>query len=48
VTLSEKIVHDSLRDDERQRKLVDDFISGVGSGVEAGSRLESAGTERTL
>jgi F-type H+-transporting ATPase subunit b len=47
VTLSEKIVHDSLRDDERQRKLVDDFISGVGSGVEAGSRLESAGTERT-
>jgi F-type H+-transporting ATPase subunit b len=47
VTLSEKIVHDSLRDDERQRKLVDDFISGVGSGVEAGSRLESAGTERS-
>src|SRR4051794_31666381 len=47
VTLSEKIVHDSLRDDERQRKLVDDFISGVGSGVEVGSRLESAGTERS-
>jgi F-type H+-transporting ATPase subunit b len=47
VTLSEKIVHDSLRDDERQRKLVDDFISGVGSGVEAGSRLESAGSERS-
>jgi F-type H+-transporting ATPase subunit b len=47
VTLSEKIVHDSLRDDERQRKLVDDFIAGVGSGAEAGSRLESAGTERS-
>src|SRR3954449_3785097 len=43
VTLSEKIVHDSLRDDERQRKLVDDFISGVGSGVEVGSRLGRAG-----
>jgi F-type H+-transporting ATPase subunit b len=39
VTLSEKIVHDSLRDDERQRKLVDDFIAGVGGGVEAESRL---------
>ena len=47
VTLSEKIVHDSLRDDERQRKLVDDFIAGVGSGAEAQSRLESAGTERS-
>ena len=47
ITLSEKIVHDSLRDEERQRKLVDDFIAGVGSGVEAGSRLESAGTERS-
>src|SRR4051794_9577701 len=46
VTLAEKVVHDSLRDDNRQRQLVDDFISGVGSGVEAGSRLENAGTER--
>ena len=46
VTLAEKVVHDALRDDERQGKLVDDFIAGVGSGVEAGSRLESAGTER--
>ena len=42
VTLSEKIVHDSLRDDARQRKLVEDFIAGVGSGVTAEARLESA------
>jgi len=47
ITLSEKIVHDSLRDEERQRKLVDDFIAGVGSGVEAEARLESAGSERS-
>jgi F-type H+-transporting ATPase subunit b len=47
ITLSEKIVHDSLRDEDRQRKLVDDFIAGVGSGVEAGARLENAGTERS-
>jgi len=46
VTLAEKVVHDTLRDQDRQRKLVDDFISGVGSGVEAESRLESAGQER--
>jgi len=44
ITLSEKIVHDSLRDEERRRKLVDDFIAGVGGGVEAESRLESAGS----
>ena len=30
-TLSEKLVRDSLRDEERQRKLVDDFIAGVGA-----------------
>lgn len=47
VTLSEKIVHDSLRDDERQRKLVEDFIDGVGSGVSAEARLENAGQERS-
>src|SRR4051794_19764968 len=47
VTLAEKVVHDSLRDDERQSKLVDDFIAGVGGGAEASSRLENAGTERT-
>jgi F-type H+-transporting ATPase subunit b len=33
-TLSEKIVRDSLRDEERQRKLVDDFIAGVGTTVQ--------------
>jgi F-type H+-transporting ATPase subunit b len=33
--LSEKIVHESLRDDERQRRLVDDFIAGIGEGVKA-------------
>jgi F-type H+-transporting ATPase subunit b len=31
MTLAEKIVHDSLRDDARQRQLVDDFIAGVGA-----------------
>jgi F-type H+-transporting ATPase subunit b len=34
-SLSEKIVHSSLRDDERQRQLVDDFISGIGATVNA-------------
>lgn len=34
-TLSEKIVHESLRDEDRQRRLVDDFIAGVGAGAEA-------------
>jgi F-type H+-transporting ATPase subunit b len=33
-TLSEKIVHESLRSDERQRKLVEDFIAGVGTTVQ--------------
>jgi F-type H+-transporting ATPase subunit b len=33
--LSEKIVHTSLRDDDRQRQLVDDFISGIGETVKA-------------
>jgi F-type H+-transporting ATPase subunit b len=46
VTLAEKVVHDSLRDDNRQRQLIDDFIAGVGSGAEAEARLENAGTER--
>jgi len=36
-TLSEKIVHESLRDEDRQRRLVDDFISGVGATAEAES-----------
>ena len=33
-TLSEKIVRDSLRDEDRQRRLVDDFIAGVGAHAE--------------
>ena len=36
-TLSEKIVHESLRDEDRQRRLVDDFIAGVGATAEAES-----------
>jgi len=40
-TLSEKIVHESLRSDDRQRQLVEDFIAGVGSGVKA--EAETAG-----
>jgi len=39
--LSEKIVHESLRDDERQRRLVDDFISGIGEGVKAEAGVAS-------
>jgi F-type H+-transporting ATPase subunit b len=34
-SLSEKIVHSSLREDERQRQLVDDFIAGIGATVDA-------------
>jgi F-type H+-transporting ATPase subunit b len=30
-TLAERVVHDSLREDSRQRKLVADFIAGVGT-----------------
>jgi F-type H+-transporting ATPase subunit b len=40
-TLSEKIVHESLRSEQRQRQLVDDFIAGVGSGAKA--EAETAG-----
>jgi F-type H+-transporting ATPase subunit b len=32
MTLSERIVHESLQQDARQRKLVSDFIAGVGAG----------------
>jgi F-type H+-transporting ATPase subunit b len=31
MTLSERIVHESLQQDTRQRKLVEDFIAGVGT-----------------
>jgi F-type H+-transporting ATPase subunit b len=41
-TLAERMVHDSLREDARQRKLISDFIAGVGAteAIEA----EHAGT----
>jgi F-type H+-transporting ATPase subunit b len=42
MTLSERIVHDSLRRDARQRKLVEDFIAGVGATETVES--EHAGT----
>src|SRR4051812_29651457 len=42
-TLSEKIVHESLRDEDRQRRLVDDFISGVGATVQAEAETSHAG-----
>jgi len=42
-TLSEKIVHESLRSDERQRQLVEDFIAGVGSGIKAEAEAGAAG-----
>lgn len=42
-TLSEKIVRESLRDEDRQRRLVDDFIAGVGAGVEAEAETSHAG-----
>jgi F-type H+-transporting ATPase subunit b len=34
-TLAERVVHDSLREDARQRKLVEDFIAGVGADTAA-------------
>jgi F-type H+-transporting ATPase subunit b len=33
-TLAERVVHDSLREDARQRKLIEDFIAGVGAEQE--------------
>jgi F-type H+-transporting ATPase subunit b len=35
-TLAERVVHDSLREDARQRKLVADFIAGVGADQTVG------------
>jgi F-type H+-transporting ATPase subunit b len=46
MTLSERIVHDSLRRDARQRKLVEDFIAGVGASTET-SELSSAGQDNS-
>jgi hypothetical protein len=39
-------VHDSLRRDARQRKLVEDFIAGVGASNET-SDLSTAGQDTT-
>jgi F-type H+-transporting ATPase subunit b len=41
-SLSERIVHDALRGEARQRKLVDDFIAGVGAGEEVTAGQDSA------
>jgi F-type H+-transporting ATPase subunit b len=46
MTLTERIVHDSLRRDARQRKLVEDFIAGVGASTET-SDLSPAGQDTT-
>jgi F-type H+-transporting ATPase subunit b len=46
MTLSERIVHDSLKRDARQRKLVEDFIAGVGASTET-SELSSAGQDNS-
>jgi F-type H+-transporting ATPase subunit b len=35
-TLAERVVHDSLREDARQRKLISDFIAGVGADQSVG------------
>jgi F-type H+-transporting ATPase subunit b len=40
-SLSERIVHDSLRRDARQRKLVEDFIAGVGASEEVSAGQDS-------
>jgi F-type H+-transporting ATPase subunit b len=47
--LAEKLVHTSLREEERQRQLVSDFISGVQAGIDAesGSGLTPAGSEQS-
>jgi F-type H+-transporting ATPase subunit b len=45
MTLSERIVHDSLNRDSRQRKLVEDFIAGVGASSET-SDLSPAGQDK--
>jgi F-type H+-transporting ATPase subunit b len=45
MTLSERIVHDSLNRDSRQRKLVEDFIAGVGASSET-SNLSPAGQDK--
>jgi len=42
-TLAEKLVRESLREEDRQRRLVDDFIAGVGATVELEAETTHAG-----
>lgn len=42
-TLADKLVRESLREEDRQRRLVDDFIAGVGSTVQAEAESTHAG-----
>jgi F-type H+-transporting ATPase subunit b len=42
MTLSDRIVHDSLRRDSRQRKLVEDFIAGVGANNEVSAGQDNS------
>ena len=45
MTLSERIVHESLQQDARQRKLVEDFIAGVGAAERRPSRRRVRGVQ---
>jgi|SRR5437868_52370 len=42
-TLAEKLVRESLREEDRQRRLVDDFIAGVGATVQVEAETTHAG-----
>ena len=42
-TLADKLVRESLREEDRQRRLVDDFIAGVGATVDAEAETTHAG-----
>jgi F-type H+-transporting ATPase subunit b len=42
-TLAEKLVRESLREEDRQRRLVDDFIAGVGATVSIEAESTHAG-----
>jgi F-type H+-transporting ATPase subunit b len=42
-TLADKLVRESLREEDRQRRLVDDFIAGVGATVNVEAETTNAG-----
>ena len=42
-TLAEKLVRESLREEDRQRRLVDEFIAGVGATVQVEAETTHAG-----